>query len=465
MQKDFSKAMLSLIDNDCEKAVIGALINYPSCYFDISDVLKAEAFTDQKCRAIYDAVSQMIFGGQTVEPVTLFTYISQNPPKGLKVDNWAAEIAEISYCSSTSATVINNVANLNELWQRRQALLIISKYADVVTDRSTDIVSGTSEASEKFLSIFDNNVLDITTAKDAINEMDTNIKCILNGENNGVMTGLRCIDECGGLIPSHYILIAAYSSQGKSSLALQVAISAAIEGNPIAFYTMEMTKSELMARATAADAKINVATLIKFPDKLTKEEWTRYEESKAKLENLPIYFDEKSTTSIECIIASIRTLIRRKKIKGVVIDYLQILGVIRNNRNETTEEYYGRVTRIFKDLARQENIFVILLSQLSRDHEHQEPKPEYLRGSGQIYDACDECFMIFRPEVKGSRYVDQYSNVDPKGTAQIQVCKCRNGNVGQRYILGFKGEYTQFYEFDGNPPMICNAGKQNDKIW
>ena len=257
MQKDFSKAMLSLIDHDCEKAVIGALINYPSCYFDISDVLKAEAFTDQKCRAIYDAVSQMIFGGLTVDPVTLFTYISKNPPKGLKVDNWAAEIAEISYCSSTSATVINNAANLYELWQRRQALLIISKYADVVTDRSTDIVSGTSEASEKFLSIFDNNVLDITTAKDAINEMDAKIQCIMNGENNGVMTGLRCIDDCGGLIPSHYILIAAYSSQGKSSLALQVAISAAIEGNPIAFYTMEMKKSELMARATAADAKKN----------------------------------------------------------------------------------------------------------------------------------------------------------------------------------------------------------------
>ena len=73
--------------------------------------------------------------------------------------------------------------------------------------------------------------------------------------------------------------------------------------------------------------------------------------------------------------------------------------------------------------------------------------------------------MIFRPEVKGSRYVDQYSNVDPKGTAQIQVCKCRNGNVGHRYILGFRGEYPHFYEFDGNPPMICNAGKQNDKIW
>ena len=144
---------------------------------------------------------------------------------------------------------------------------------------------------------------------------------------------------------------------------------------------------------------------------------------------------------------------RKHHIKGIFVDYLQIL--VNNRKNSKGDEaFLGDAVRAFKNLAKQENVFVVLLSQLARNHDCKEPSPDYLRGSGQIFEGCDNCYLIFRPEVTGSRYTGINSNVDPHGTAQIQVAKCRNGAVGSKYILGFSPEITKFYELDGKPPQI-----------
>jgi replicative DNA helicase len=138
------------------------------------------------------------------------------------------------------------------------------------------------------------------------------------------------------------------------------------------------------------------------------------------------------------------------------------MSTSRRDKKSSREEFYGDVVRMLKNLAKQENIFVVLLSQLSRDHDSKEPSPDYLRGSGQILEGCDNCYLIFRPEATGSRYSGKYANVDPKGTAQIQVCKCRNGQVWQKYILGFKGEQTQFHELSSAPLLSPNSQKSED---
>lgn len=461
MQKDLSQAMLELEDKECEKAVIGALIAYPSCYYEIGDLLKSDEFTDPKCRAIYDAVSQMIFDGQDIDVYTLSSYMIQHPAKGVTVE--VCDITEISQSVATSVTAYNNAANLNDLWQRRQVLLNLYRLAEGATDRTREISSAISDAADKIQSISDNAVSDISTAADALDELEKMMLSQINGEGNGVKTGFLCFDERGGLKPTHLNVLGAYPGQGKTALALQMAINVAKEGNPIAFYSMEMSKEELMARAASSDAGINVSTILNHPDRLTDEEWQRFRASKAKLEQLPIYFNEKATTSIEDLLSSARTLVRRKKIRGIFVDYLQIMGTNRRDKKSSREEFYGDVVRMLKNLAKQENIFVVLLSQLSRDHDSKEPSPDYLRGSGQIFEGCDNCYLIFRPEVTGSVYNGDNANVDPKGTAQIQVCKCRNGKVWQRYILGFRGEQTQFYELITVPQLDSTPEKKKDK--
>lgn len=453
MQKDFSQAMLGLIDKECEKAVIGALINYPACYYEVSNLIRADLFTDPKYRAIFEAVSVNLFNGQAIDMCILADYMTKNPVKGVAVENWYYEIADISSSCATSTTAYNNTANLNDLWQRRQVLLNLHSLADGAADRTKDITSTISEAAEKMQSISDNAITDIATIADAGNELEKGMIAQMDGNGAGAYTGIAAIDERGGYKPSHLILHGAYPGQGKSALLLTTAIRVAVEGNPIAIYTMEMSKSELMARAIAADAGLNVSTILNSPEQLTQEEWQRFRESKARLAQLPIYFNEKATTSIEDILCSARTFVRRNKIRGIFVDYLQIMSTSRRDKKSSREEFYGDVVRMLKNLAKQENIFVVLLSQLSRDHDSKEPSPDYLRGSGQIFEACDECYLIFRPEATGSRYSGKYSNVDPKGTAQIQVCKCRNGQVWQKYILGFRGERTQFYELSRVPSI------------
>ena len=462
MQKDLSEAMLGLIDKECEKAVIGALINHPSCYYEVGNILKAHIFTVPKYRAIFEVVSDMLFNGQAIDVCTLAEYMIEKPAKGVTVENWPYEVTEISQSVATSATVYSNASNLNDLWQRRQVLLNLHNLADGAADRTKEITDTISEAAEKMQSISDNAVTDISTAADALDELETMLIAQIKGEGAGVKTGFVCFDERGGLKPTHLNVIGAYPGQGKSSIALQMAVNVAVEGDPIAFYTMEMSKAELMARAAAADAGLNVSTMLNSPEQLTQEEWQRFRTSKARLAGLPIYFNEKATTSIEDILCSARTFVRRNKIRGIFVDYLQIMSTSRRDKKSSREEFYGDVVRMLKNLAKQENIFVVLLSQLSRDHDSKEPSPDYLRGSGQILEGCDNCYLIFRPEATGSRYSGKYSNVDPKGTAQIQVCKCRNGQVWQKYILGFKGEQTQFHELSSAPLLSPNSQKSED---
>lgn len=462
MQKELSEAMLGLIDKECEKAVIGALINHPSCYYEVGNILKAHIFTVPKYRAIFEAVSDMIFNGQPIDICTLVEYLIENPAKGVTVENWFYEVTEISQSVATSATVYSNASNLNDLWQRRQTLLCYYNAAADAADRTKDVTDTISKTTEKSQSISDNAITDIATIADAGNELEKDMIAQMDGNGAGAYTGIAAIDERGGYRPKHLIIHGAYPGQGKSALLQTTAIRVAVEGNPIAIYTMEMSKSELMARAIAADAGLNVSTILNSPEQLTQEEWQRFRESKARLAQLPIYFNEKATTSIEDILCSARTFVRRNKIHGIFVDYLQIMGTNRRDKKASREEFYGDVVRMLKNLAKQENIFVVLLSQLSRDHDSKEPSPDYLRGSGQIFEACDECYLIFRPEATGSRYSGKYANVDPKGTAQIQVCKCRNGQVWQKYILGFKGEQTQFYEMSSVPSLSSYSQKSED---
>ena len=447
----FSEKMLALADKQCEQAVIGAIIIESQVYFDIADLLTEEVFTSPKYQVIYKAVSEMKNSGQDVDLITLATYLQQHPVKGIEVEPY--DIAEIASSVASTVTAYQNAAVLRDLWQRRSTLALMEQLAIGAADRTKEISATIEETAEKMQSVMDNTVTTISTAADAISDLDAMIQKQLEGEAAGTHTGIRCIDDRGGLRPQALTIVAGYPGQGKSAMALQMAITGAVEGSPNAYYTLEMSKAELMGRAVAAEGGVNVSTLLNKPENLSETDWQRYRSAASRLRGLPIYFDEKATASVDNIIQSARTLVRKHHIKGIFVDYLQIL--VNNHRGQKGDEaFLGDTVRAFKNLAKQENIFVVLLSQLARNHDSKEPSPDYLRGSGQIFEGCDNCYLIFRPEVTGGRYTGVNANVEPHNTAQVQVAKCRNGAVGAKYILGFSPEITKFYELSGQPPQI-----------
>ena len=460
IKDDFSEKMLALTNKDCEEAVIGALIKENAVYYEIGDLLTSEVFTSPKYRYLFKCISNMVVKGEAADLVTLTTYTIQHPAKDIEIMPY--DIVEIASSVASTVTARQNAVTLRDLWQRRQTLLILAQLENGAADRSKDIADTIDEAAEKIRSVGDNVVTSISTASDAIRDLDETIQKQLQGETVGTLTGIACIDERGGFRSQALTIIAGYPGQGKSAMALQAAISAAVEGGPVAYYTLEMSKAELMARAIAADSGVNLSLILNRADQMGETDWQRYRTSAERLRNLPIYFDEKATASVDGIIQSARTLVRKHHIKGIFVDYLQIL--VNNHRGQKSDEaFLGDTVRAFKNLAKSENIFVVLLSQLSRDHNSKEPSPDYLRGSGQIFEGCDNCYMIFRPEVTGGRYTGVFSDVDPHGTAQIQVAKCRNGSVGEKYILGFAPEVTKFFELDGQPPKIGGVTGQSEK--
>ena len=466
VDKDFPEKMLALRDEACERAVLGALILESGVYYKIADYLREGVFTSTKYQFIFSAIKQMKDSGQDLDLVTLTTFLQKNPSKSVKVESY--EIVDIVSEVASTVTAESNAANLFDLWQRRQLLLAMYGAAESATDRTTDITAAIEKATESIKSVADFPMSQQSTASDALQELNQMLLDQLEGKSVGTHTGFVCIDERGGLKPTALTIIGAYSGQGKSSIALQIAIHAASEGDPVAYYTLEMGKAELMGRAVAAEANINVSSLLNNPKQLSSDDWKRYSDAKKKLSVLPIFFDEKATNSVEGIISSARMFVRRHGIKGIFVDYLQILTT---NRREKTdkEEFLGNTVRAFKNLAKEENIFVILLSQLARNHDSKEPNPDYLRGSGQILEGCDNCYLIYRPEATGGSYSGFNSNVDTKGTAQIQVCKCRNGAAWNKYIVGFAPEYTKFYELNGKVPQkyingIDNASTKANEI-
>jgi replicative DNA helicase len=277
----------------------------------------------------------------------------------------------------------------------------------------------------------------------------------INGvKPDSTLTGFKDFDERGGFKPSNLILIGADSSQGKTSLADSIALNIAKSGSPIAVYSMEMTGVQLMTRIAAIES--NIPSFVISDRAMTENQLKTFNQAIGRLEHLPMYFDDRSSSSIDTIISSIRSLYLKHHIKGVFIDYLQILSV--NSKNTNTEYLLAECARHLKNLAKELNIFVVLLSQLSRDLQSPEPTLARLRGSGQVNEAADMTILIYRPEYyiktygKVLHYPGSFKNVSTNGTALINVAKNRNGETFQ-FVCGFDEKTTKFYDLDDVPQL------------
>jgi replicative DNA helicase len=264
------------------------------------------------------------------------------------------------------------------------------------------------------------------------------------GALTGDPTGFRPLDKrSGGLQTSDLIIVAAETSQGKTSFAIKLAMNC---GCPIAFYSMEMKKEQIAARMISISSGVPANEILY--SKLDGGQIQQIDRGVAKVENLPVYFDDRSTSNIETILSSIRMMKIKYGIKGVVVDYLQILNV--NMKGSNKEQQMGDVARRLKNIAKELDIWVIALSQLNRDAQNPVPSLARLRDSGQIAEAADMVILIYRPEVYGKRYPEEFSDKATIGTAMIDVAKGRNVGL-MKFIVGFRKENTSFYDLEDVP--------------
>lgn len=423
---------------EAEKVVLGTIITESNILDEIRDILPVDAFYITKNKDIYQCVLDISDRGEHVDIITVV-----NECQKKKLDVTAFDIAQLQ--QNYSPIINDHVGILVEKYRRRKlfeigAILQSNSYSEV-----NGISEVLSEVKEKLDGLFTSSRESVYTIRDAVQSVYDNINKNLKGGSSltGNPTGFALFDKrSGGLQTSDLVIVAADSSQGKTSFAIKLAMNC---GCPVAFYSMEMKKEQIAARMMSIESGVP-ANEILF-SKLDSGRIQQIDKGVSRVIENPIYFDDRSTSNIETILASIRMMKIKYGIKGAVVDYLQILNV--NMKGSNKEQQMGDVARRLKNIAKELDIWVIALSQLSRDNQNPIPSLTRLRDSGQIAEAADMVILIYRPEVYGKKYPEEFSSKSTEGTAMIDVAKGRNVGL-MKFLVGFDAKTTNFYELDNN---------------
>ncbi|MFR4985767.1 MAG: replicative DNA helicase [Lachnospirales bacterium] len=425
-------------DFEAEQAVLSCMI------FDIDgisiayEMLKAEDFYRPEHKILFEAMISMYSNSQQVDVITLKNKLeSMNMLNNVGGYEYIIELYNIV---STSALTKQYTDIVKEKSIRRK-ILKASKDINVLTFDNTEPIENIVEKAEKIIeSIGDSNNLDDFSPISQV--LETSIENIENLYRNkskvtGIETGFADFDmKTSGLQNSDFILIAGRPSMGKTAFAINIAQYAALRKNvTTAIFSLEMSKEQLVNRMICTEALVD-AQKLRTGD-IQSDDWYKIAEAVSSLSEAPIYIDDKSSITIPELRAKCRRLKKDKDLGLVVIDYLQLMNG--NTRNENRQQEISSISRALKGLARELNVPVVALSQLSRAVEQRKPpKPMLsdLRESGAIEQDADlVCFL----------YREEYYNpeTDKRGQAEVIIAKQRNGSVGT-VNLSWLGQYTKF---------------------
>lgn len=441
-------------DPKAEQYVIGSLLVDPTAYTLVSQYLDEDCFYDPMCRDIWKAVDNMGKQGMPIDVISVSAELSKQ-----KSNVTALDLMNISAQIASSAHVEYHAIRLQDLGRRRKLWVVGQQLSKVGLSEEILTADAHQEAIESIGGVFEkaDGVFTLDDAMNSLNEIMVK-NATVGGVTTGTKTGMERFDEKGGLQKSDLIIVAGETSQGKTSLALCMTRHAIENGAKVAFYSMEMTKEQLTARLLSAKTNIPANNIL-YSGSLAPSEIRMIDDARGKLPGENLFFDDKSTSNIDSILLSIRMLKMQKDIDGAVVDYLQILNVNSRSTSFSREQAMGDAARRFKNLAKELNIWIIALSQLSRDSNCPEPNLNRLRDSGQIGEAADVVILVYRAEYYNRAYPAPFDNKDDyptDGTAMIDVAKGRN--IGTfKFFMGFNKNTTNFFQDEFNQRRCTGA--------
>lgn len=427
-------------NEEAERIVLGTILSDRKALAEVRELLTVDSFYIPFHAAIYKAVLEVDARGDRPDIITVKDQLEKD-----KVEFNLTDLLKISACQSFD--VYQHAAIIHDKEVRRKFYLIGNYLIGNCFSEENDIVDVLNETRDKLDNVFTDNSGSISTLREALQGVYDQINRNLQGgvAMTGYPTGLNEYDNrTGGLQTSDLIIIAADTSQGKSSLAIKFAMNARC---PIAFYSMEMTKQQIAARMLAVESGVSSKDI--QMSRLSDVMLGRIDAGVSKVLQNDVYFDDRSTSNIDTILSSIRMMKLKYGIKGAIVDYLQIMNV--NMKGANKEQQMGDVARRLKNIAKELDIWVVALSQLNRDNLSPVPTLARLRDSGQIAEAADVVMLIYRPEYYGKSYPEPFTHANTQGTAMIDVAKGRN--VGTfKFLVGFNKPTTNFYNLSDIPP-------------
>ncbi len=427
-------------DTEAEQAVIGSMLTDNDAVMAAVEKLTAESFYREDNRLIFEAIINLY---NRSEPVDLVTVKDELTSMGSfeKVGGFAY-LATLPDKVPTTANVEKYIDIVEEKAILRKLIKTANEIIELGYNPTEDVEDIMAGAEKKIFDIIQNkNQKSYTPIKDVLIESFTKLEELYNQKSKitGVPTGFVDLDDkTAGLHGSDLILIAARPAMGKTAFALNIAAHAAIRENvPVAIFNLEMSKDQLVNRILCMEAMVDSNKVM--TGKLEEDDWSKLAGVVGPISDAGIYIDDTPGISIMEIRTKCRKLKMEKDIGLIVIDYIQLIQGSGNRKNGSREQEIAEISRSLKILAKELNVPVIALSQLSRAVEQRpdhRPMLSDLRESGSIEQDADIVMFLYR---------DDYYNPDTeeKDISEVIIAKHRAGSTGTVKLL-WMGNYTKF---------------------
>jgi replicative DNA helicase len=426
---------------DAERSILGAILLDNHALNTAIENLKPEDFFLEQHRRVFN---QMIALGENQQAIDLVTLTESLHRVGeLESSGGAPYLASLA----DGMPRVSNVEHYARIVREKALLRNLIHATHNIQQRALEGEDGADtildNAESSIFALAEDRVkAGLIPVKDIVRDNFERLEKIFREGKSitGVSTGYTELDKLlSGLQPSELLILAARPSQGKTALALNFAENISIRaGSPVAFFSLEMSKESLLQRLVASVAQIDAH---KFRSgHLSREDWRRMTEALGTISSAPLWIDDAGSTSVLEIGAKARRLKREKGLSLVVVDYLQL--ITGRGRFSNRQEEVSSISRGLKGLAKELQLPVLVLSQLTRAPEREERGPQLsdLRESGAIEQDADVVMFIYRPH-----WSKMEASPEERDQAEIQVAKQRNGPTDKvRFV--FRSRLTRFEE-------------------
>ena len=350
---------MSADNSQIERTLLGKIINNPQEYYNNHSLLSSELFEDSKNRRIYKYISEELENDKKIDLLSLVDTISKKG-ENLSYD-LATMVNEESYLQTQALTCI---LILNERKKKEQLLRLNVRISEMLSN--DDDIFHILEYVEGEVGKIGNISKDgIVNVSEQLGGLLKSIEHKINNKGlNGITTGFESVDKfTGGWQETDLVIIGGASSMGKTSLALAFAFNSAFYGKtPTCLFSYEMSSQQLLSRLISSDTGIDNKWIMKGT--LDQSELSKIHESVGRIERVPLYVDECSSSSLKYLLNRIRQYVITKKVKLFMVDYLQLVS--NDKKGRSREQEVSEVARALKNIAKELNITIIALSQLNR---------------------------------------------------------------------------------------------------
>ena len=453
---------------EAEQAVIGSILTSNDTYDEISTIVDSQKFFDPIHAKIFDTIEKLISKGLLANPITLKNYFENN--EGLKQLGGQEYLIKITKFSTSPKQAVDYANIIHEMHVRRELIKISENLLNDSSNKDT-VLSGEKiiEGAEKSLfdlaerGHFNRSFLKFENALKQTIEMATN--AYQNEEGIvGVPTGLTDLDaRLGGLHKSDLVIIAGRPSMGKTALATNIAFHAAKNiqkknlKSSVAFFSLEMSSEQLSTRILSEQSKIRSNDIRR--GKVAEKEFEQFIETSKNISDLPLYIDETPAITIAAMSNRARRIKRLFGLDLIVVDYIQLMKS-GSFRNDGRVQEISEITQGLKALAKQLDVPVLALSQLSRQVEQRDdkkPQLSDLRESGSIEQDADVVMFVYReayylerkePTLNSMEHAEWQQKMDEVSRlAEIMIGKQRHGPTGNVKVE-FEAMYTRFKDLE-----------------